>query len=158
MIYLYLYIYIYMVDACCFLFWGCLCQTKKNVRPRLGKAVELAKGKDCPSKMQTKTPGMFSLNSIAFWWSASTSYLASVAEQSWELIFLVVGIGNWWYIPTHKSVPLNGSKCEPRLEMRFAKCFPRSWLLSVRRYSKFLARISTPTSRPSSLLHDLLNP
>jgi len=39
---------------------------KKNVRPRLGKAVELAKGKDCPSKMQTKTPGMFSLNSIAF--------------------------------------------------------------------------------------------
>ena len=131
---------------------------KKNVRPRLGKAVELAKGKDCPSKMQTKTPGMFSLNSIAFWWSASTSYLASVAEQSWELIFLVVGIGNWWYIPTHKSVPLNGSKCEPRLEMRFAKCFPRSWLLSVRRYSKFLARISTPTSRPSSLLHDLLNP
>ena len=43
-----------------------------------------------PSKMQAKTPGMFSLNSLAYWLNASTSHLAAVPEIA-SLMFFFPG-------------------------------------------------------------------
>ena len=45
---------------------------------RLGSAVQVAEGKTGPSKMQTKTPGMFSLNSMAYWLNCAPNHLAAV--------------------------------------------------------------------------------
>ena len=44
-----------------------------------------------PSKMQAKTPGMFSLNSLAYWLNASTSHLAAVPEIASLMLFFFQG-------------------------------------------------------------------
>ena len=56
---------------------------------RFGNPVEVAAGSVEPSKMQAKTPGMFSLNSLAYWLNASTSHLAAVPEIASQNVFFL---------------------------------------------------------------------
>ena len=44
--------------------------------PRFGKSLELSAIAKTPAKMQEKSPAMFSINSLAFWMSCSTTHIA----------------------------------------------------------------------------------